>query len=212
MEVRTSARLSLMERPLPPENLRDVGFDIEPAMEVAEWFTNAFIKEGAPLGNSDHAHLREADIACLWTNVEYVNGLRPVVGTAELVRLSGKPWQKVRTCDHLRLLFGRIPDFIITFYAPYAYTASDAAWCALAEHELYHCAQKLDQDGMPKFDGEGKPVWAIRPHDVEEFHGVVRRYGAGAASSGVAQLVEIAGRAPEVEAANIVGVCGTGNA
>ena len=35
-----------------------------------------------------------------------------------------------------------------------------------------------DKEGELKFTPEGKPVWDIRGHDVEEFDDVVRRYGA----------------------------------
>ncbi len=45
------------------------------------------------------------------------------------------------------------------------------------EHELYHCAQALDQYDSPKFDRFGAPVFAMRGHDLEQFLGVVERYG-----------------------------------
>lgn len=198
-----------MERPLPPPELREPGFKIEPALEVAEWLMAAFVAEGATHANPDHEHLREADIACLWTTVEYRNGTALVGGTAELVRVSGKPWPSARAVDHLCLLFGRIPDFILTFYAPYAAEASDRAWCALVEHEIYHCAQKLDKDGQPKFDAEGNPVWAMRPHDVEEFVGVMERYGVEACAGKSKQFVEAAARAPLFDDEEIGAVCGT---
>jgi hypothetical protein len=198
-----------MERPLPPPHLCEPGSQIEPALEIAEWMQAAFIAAEATYPNPDHEHLREADIACLWTNVEYTDGAVAVGGTAELVRLSGKPWPKARAVDHICLLFGRIPDFILTFYAPYAAEADDATWCALVEHELYHCAQKLDKDRLPKFDPEGKPVWAMRPHDVEEFVGVMQRYGVGACAGKSREFVEAAARPPLFDAEQLRAICGT---
>ncbi len=70
------------ERPLPPPHLHETGYQIEPANEVADWTRAVFIQEGAPLLNLDHAHLAAADIAFLWTNVQYVDRLVPVAGLA----------------------------------------------------------------------------------------------------------------------------------
>jgi hypothetical protein len=103
--------------------------------------------------------------------------------------------------------FGAMPDFLLTFSAPAAHDMDDASFCALVEHELYHCAQKMDQYGMPKFKEDGSPSFAIRGHDVEEFVGVVARYGA--IDPGVAAMVEVAGRQPLMRAASIAGACGT---
>lgn len=198
-----------MQRPQPPEHLIEPGFSIEPALEVSNWLRATFIDEGSRLLNPDHEHLRQADIASMWTNVEYLDGLMPVVGTAELVRLNGKPWPRARAFDQLCLLFGRIPDFILTFYAPHAVKADDATWCATVEHELYHCAQKIDKENLPKFDPEGKPVWTIRPHDVEEFVGVMRRYGVEACAGKSKEFVEAAKAPPLIARAEIKGACGT---
>ena len=60
---------------------------------------------------------------------------------------------------------------------------------------------------MPKFTQDGRPSFAIRGHDVEEFVGVVARYGATAA--GVSEMVEAASRGPTIALADIAGVCGT---
>jgi hypothetical protein len=77
--------------------------------------------------------------------------------------------------------FGRIPKYIITLAADYCEQCNDLEFCALVEHELYHIAQATDDFGAPKFNKEtGQPVLKLRGHDVEEFVGVVRRYGASA--------------------------------
>jgi hypothetical protein len=78
------------------------------------------------------------------------------------------------------------------------------------EHELYHCAQVLDLFGMPRFRrDDGKPIFAMRGHDAEEFVGVVRRYGVGVAAGGVAELVKAANEVPTVARAAIGLACGT---
>ena len=102
--------------------------------------------------------------------------------------------------------FGYVPSFLITLAADYCAGCSDAEFCAIVEHELYHIAQALDKYGEPKFTEEGLPRLKLRGHDVEEFVGVVRRYGA---SEGVKALVEAANNPPEVAKINIARACGT---
>lgn len=199
----------IIERPWPPPGLHQIGYQMEPAMEIAGWLRAVFLDEDGPLFNPDHLHLKDADIACMWTNAEYSDCLMPIAATAEMVRLSGKPWPKARAHDQLCLLFGRVPDFILTFYAPGAMEADDATWCALVEHELYHCVQKKDKEGQPKFDPDNKPVWAIRGHDVEEFIGVMRRYGVKACGENAQEFVAAAAETPLIAAAQIKAVCGT---
>jgi len=103
--------------------------------------------------------------------------------------------------------FGHIPDFIITLAADYCAQCSDLEFCALVEHELYHIAQETDEFGAPKFYRDsGLPKLKLRGHDVEEFVGVVRRYGA---SHDVQQLVDVANRPAEVAQLDIARACGT---
>lgn len=198
-----------MLRPLPPEHLHEVGYELEPALELSTWVRETFIVEHAPLLNPEHEHLRAADIGCLWTNVEYRDGLFQVQATAELVRISGKPWPQARMVDYLCMLFGKVPDFILTFFAPGAVAATDTTFCARTEHELYHCGQKLDQENLPKFTPEGKPVWAIRRHDVEEFVGVNERYGIEACAGRSKEFVLASQRPPLIAPAQVASACGT---
>ena len=100
-------------------------------------------------------------------------------------------------------------SFLITFAASYAADCTDAEWCALVEHELYHVAHARGLFGEPLFTKEGRPRLEIRGHDVEEFVGVVRRYGTGNPEGNLARLVEAAGRAPEVSRLQVAGACGT---
>lgn len=196
-------------RPMPPiDVLQPVPEQFVPAEDVREWLFDTFIAEDGELANADHAHLADADIGVLWTNCDNARNMRVVLGQAELMppMAMGK-WQRARAVAQIEEWFGGLPDFLITLFAPAAASMSDAQFCALVEHELYHCAQERDQYGAPKFTREGAPKFAIRGHDVEEFVGVVARYGAGAA--GVQAMVDAANRAPLIAAADIAGACGT---
>lgn len=199
-----------MSRPYPPEALlEDVVNDLfVPDSDLRRWIVDTFIAEAGDLANPDHAHLRDANLGVLWTNCDNSRNMRSVIGQAELMppMAMGK-WQRARASQQVVEWFGELPDFLLTFSATAAATMDDASFCALVEHELYHCAQKLDRYGMPAFDKEGQPVFAIRGHDVEEFVGVVARYGSQAA--GVTEMVEAANRRPSVGIASIAGACGT---
>ncbi|MET0364137.1 MAG: putative metallopeptidase [Sphingobium sp.] len=200
-------------RPLPPEHLSDIidpaNMDqFEPAHDLQDWIDATFLDAASDLFNADHAHLRDASLGVLWTNCENSRNMRTVIGQAELMppMAMGK-WQKARAEQQIMEWFGGMPDFLLTFSAPAAATMDDASFCAMVEHELYHCAQKSDAFGMPKFKQDGSPSFAIRGHDVEEFVGVVARYGA--IDPAVAAMVEVAGRKPLMSAASIAGACGT---
>jgi len=102
--------------------------------------------------------------------------------------------------------FGRVPEVVITLAADYCSSCTDTEFCALVEHELYHVAQEADQYGAPKFLRDGTAALTMRAHDVEEFVGVVRRYGAG---EQVQKLVDAVQRPPEVARLDIARSCGT---
>lgn len=138
-----------------------------------------FMTIGSKFYNRDHEHLEDASIGYLLTNVENIKGGAWVLGTAQLGEPSGgTPWAKIKAYQQLDQWFGHIPDFIITLDSVFLNTADPAQICALIEHELYHCSIKKDDIGMPKLDRWGGATWEMRPHDVEEFTGVVGRYGA----------------------------------
>jgi hypothetical protein len=179
-----------------------------PAFDLRDWIADTFLSEGSDVFNADHAHLRDATLGVLWTNCDNSRNMRSVIGQAELMppTAMGK-WQKTRAAQQVEEWFGDMPDFLLTFSAPAAHGMDDASFCALVEHELYHCGQALDLFGMPKFRKDGSPSFTIKGHDVEEFVGVVARYGAKAA--GVEQMVEAANRRPLIGLASIAGACGT---
>ena len=125
-------------------------------------------------------------------------------------RFMGAKWSKARQEQQITEWFGEMPDFLITLDANYAAQCDDVTFCAVVEHELYHCGQALNEFGAPKFNQTtGLPVYAIKGHDVEEFVGVVRRYGVGAAAGQTRALVEAANSAPEIGKAKVSGACGS---
>jgi hypothetical protein len=204
-----AAKTPAINRPYPPVDLREPGIQFIPAPEFHFWIDATFIDTDGILANPDHKHLESAQIGVVLTNVPNVRMGRVVLATAEMPNLRGSVWQKERQFFQLRQWFGDIPDFVITLYAPHAATADDASFCAMVEHELYHCAQANDPYGAPKFRRDGRPVFTIVGHDVEEFVGVVRRYGAGPAADGVAEIVEASKILPSVKKSEIGRACGT---
>lgn len=199
-------------RPRPPAHLLDAlldGNSFVAAPDLIEWATATFITPGGPLHNSDHAHLEFATLGALWTNVPNARHGRAIVGQAELGKTIGGmgKWTKARAEQQVREWFGEIPTFVLTFDAGYAEQASDAEFCALVDHELYHAAPECDEFGQPKFSKTtGLPTFCMRGHDIEEFIGVVRRYGA--ISPAIAAMVEAAKGAPLIDVGSIRGACG----
>lgn len=204
-------------RPMPPSSLVShdgiidsvvSGVRFLPAHDIYDWVRETFLEESGALHNPDHKHLLDAQIAFLWTNLENNRQMNQVAGMAEIPMFRCGAWQKGRQEQQLCEWFGGIPDFLITLDACYAEHQQDAVFCALVEHELYHCAQLRDAFGEPKFNKEGKPKFGIMGHDVEEFVGIVRRYGAGSAAGSTAKLVEAANRPAEVAQIDIARACG----
>lgn len=198
-------------RPMPPPDMvDDVDELFVPSSDLIMWARDTFILPSALLHNEDHAHLEFVEIGMLWTNVGNSRGGNRIVGQCELGRpqAMGK-WAKARAELQVREWFGDIPDFIITLDAGYAAGCDDDTFCALVEHELYHAGQELDLFGAPKFKMDGSPKFGIKGHDVEEFVGVVERYGVGAAAGRTAALVDAASRAPSIAQVNIAHACGT---
>jgi hypothetical protein len=134
-----------------------------------------------------------------------------VLATAEDLRLGvmGNAWKRARAEQQLAEWFGLVPDFMITVDAFHWAECADAEACALVEHELYHIAHKPDEFGNPSFTKEGAPRLAIVSHDVEEFVGVVRRYGVGDPDSSLARMILAAAQGPQVEPIRVAHACGT---
>ncbi|HEX8567733.1 MAG TPA: putative metallopeptidase [Pyrinomonadaceae bacterium] len=200
-----------MQRPLPPEILIDEyeGEDFFiPSPDLDLWVRKTFLDSTSPLYNPEHEHLNKAHLGFLWTNVPNTRKMRSVAGEAEMPFFKGGAWQKHRQMMQLCEWFGGLPDFLITLDAQYAIKATNDDFCALVEHELYHCAQAVDEHGNAKFNKEnGLPKFAMREHDVTEFVGVVERYGINAVANG-REFVEAASREPKISAAAVAAACG----
>lgn len=197
-------------RPMPPAGLGEAETSwraFAPGPEVEQWIRDNLLSEDGPLHNPDHQHLIDADFKVLWAADGFNSKGRTVVGTAEEVAFRCNAWQRERQGQQLREWFGHVPDYLITIAASYSLMCTDAEWCALVEHELYHIAHKKEF-GQPVFTKEGKPKIAIVGHDVEEFVGVVRRYGVGNPAGNVARLVRAAQQKPEVSRLNLAHACG----
>lgn len=203
-----------MKRPMPPQILLDldpedpVGF--EPAHELKEWILKTFIDEDGELHNPDHMHISPWDddlFMVLWASSGFKKSEKIVLGQTEKFAPMAGGWRKLRQEKQMIDWFGCVPNFIITIDAWFAHNASDTDFCALIEHELYHIGAKRDEDGnylVSQSTGEYK--YYLRPHDVEEFHGVVQRYGA---SPDVQKMVDLANDGPTIGKAKIAHACGT---
>ncbi len=206
----------MISRPLPPPHLQEIESlgAFEPAPDVVEWIHATFLDEKSPLFDESHLHLLSANIGVLWTNAVNVTKQVAVVGTAELPKphpALGK-WGKARHEWQMRQWFGGLAvnlDFLITLYAPYMMSAGDMEFCAIAKHELCHCAQALDRFQQPKFrKSDGRPVFAIRDHDFAGFLANVRDFGPGAERN-VPELIEVVKAGPRIASIDVSRMCGT---
>ncbi|MDV7635177.1 putative metallopeptidase [Acinetobacter baumannii] len=198
-------------RPMPPEWLFEMDTPkFAPAPEMWEWIKQVFLDPKSKLFNPDHLHLRSfryPDIAVMWAKSGFIKQGRQVIGTTEKIMINTGGWKKERQEEQYFQWFRCIPEYLITFDASYSRIASDVNFCALVEHELYHIAHKKDEWGTSAYNREtGMPKLAIQGHDVEEFTGVVRRYGA---SEDVKRMVEAANTRPEMSRADVHYACGT---
>ncbi len=168
----------LRAMPEMPSELDEVAPDcIQPWPEFRDWARATFLTFGSKFYNLDHAHLEEMSVEFLFTNVRHLKGANARIGQAETGPGTGLPWAVARHDEQLRRWFGYIPDFIITIDAVYFAQANPGQICALVEHELYHCDVVRTKMGNPKLNKFGQMKPTMRPHDIEEFAGVLWRYG-----------------------------------
>lgn len=194
--------------PFPPDfDELDVSF--VPAPELNNFVAEMILDEGGMLYNEEHGHLTQATIGFLWTSVPNRRQMRRVVGEAEMPNFKGGEWQKARQEKQFVDWFGSVPDFVVTFDARYCSESTPVQFLAILEHELYHCGQAVNEFGFPKFrQSDGRPVFGIRGHDIEEFAGVVRRYGVQALGQDVKDFVEASKHKPTIAAAKVNKLCG----
>ncbi|WP_288378783.1 putative metallopeptidase [uncultured Acinetobacter sp.] len=183
------------------------------APELKEWVIANFLTLGGELHNPDHDHIAEllhddeTFLAFAWASSAFTRAKRMVLGQCEKVMFNQGGWKKARQEQQMRDWFGFVPIYLITIDATFCEQASDREFCALIEHELYHIGVERDEDGEIVYsDHTGLPKHYMAGHDVEEFVGVVKRWGA---SDSVKRLVEVAKQAPFVSEKNIAVCCGT---
>ncbi|ENV46198.1 hypothetical protein P255_02969 [Acinetobacter brisouii CIP 110357] len=210
-----------MKRPYPPEQDHHFNSDeefmesggllhFEPAnQDLWPWIVETFLYSDSPLYNPDHEHLLSYDppeISFLWaySTCEAKGGR--VHGQTERIMINAGGWRKGRQEAQYIEWFKEVPDYMITLDARVCQVMSDTDFLALVEHELYHIGHKRDKRGELEFMSSGKPKLFLRGHDVEEFHGVVERYGA---SPQVQKMVDLANKGPTISKAKIAHACGT---
>lgn len=201
------------KRPMPPEGMGTM-LDCQdsaipsfiPAIGLDVWVRDTFISEDGSLHNPEHKHLECASLKFLWAGSGMKKQMKTVIGLAEQVTFRCNAWQKGRQEQQMIDWFGYVPEWLITLDAGFCLVCSDVDFCALVEHELYHIGQDKDKYGQPKFNSDGFPVIKMRGHDIEEFVGVVQRYGA---SPDVQKLVDAANSAPLYTGLRVAQACGT---
>lgn len=183
------------------------------APELKEWVITNFLTLGGELHNPDHDHIAEllhddeTFLAFAWASSAFTRAKRMVLGQCEKVMFNQGGWKKARQEQQMRDWFGFVPIYLITIDANFCEQASDREFCALIEHELYHIGVERDGDGEIIYsDHTGLPKHYLAGHDVEEFVGVVKRWGP---SDDIKRLVEVAKQAPFVSEKNIATSCGT---
>ena len=205
-------------RPFPPTELLDQAEEEEtirlaPAPDLKDWVVKNFLTIGGALHNPDHDHIAEllhdSDefLAFAWASSAAQSKKRMVLGQCEKVMFNVGGWKKARQEQQMRDWYGFVPTYLITIDASYCEKSNDRNFCALLDHELYHIGVERDEDGeMLYSDMTGLPKHYLAGHDVEEFFGVVRRWGA---NESVQRLVEITKNAPFVPDVDISKCCGT---
>lgn len=199
--------------PRPPAGLSAV----EPAHDLGEWVRAHVLDPDGDLYNEDHAHLAtwDAAIGWLWMAEPLHKAGSRILGTCAVGRPSGDAWAQAVKREQLERWFGDVPDFVVSLCARHAGHELEhgrpANVLAVVEHELYHAAIKRDGYGVQQFDRFGNPRWGVRPHDGEEFAGVILRYGVEASNAAalVAAADHVRQHGPSVAASTLEGVCGT---
>lgn len=204
-------------RPFPQPDFIDQAEEEEairliPAPDLKKWVVANFLTLGGPLHNPDHDHIAELlhdnkqflDFA--WASSAYTRAKRMVLGQCEKVMFQQGGWKKARQEQQMRDWFGFVPTYLITIDATFCDKANDSEFCALLEHELYHIGVERDGDGEIIYsDHTGLPKHYLAGHDVEEFIGVVKRWGA---NENVKRLIEVAKNPPFVSDLDISKCCG----
>jgi hypothetical protein len=125
------------------------------------------------------SHLRhgEAQIMFLFRSVPKIKGGKRTLGYIALPRFQGAlgdvaGWLLETACD------GIYPDYIMVLDGEFWTEARTIQREYLVFHELAHTLHETDAEGELKFTDEGRPVFGLQAHDIEEFNDAVEKYGA----------------------------------
>lgn len=210
-----------LHRPFPPADLVDmVDIDsgdsilkIVPAPELMEWVIKVFITPGSPIYNPDHEHIKEmleSDnefLTFAWASAPFKSKQAVVLGQCEKVMFNVGGWRKARQEQQMIDWFGFVPKYLITVAANFCERSNNRDFCALIDHELYHIGVERDEEGDIVYSRfTGLPKHHLAAHDVEEFIGVVKRWGM---NESVKRLVQVAQNPPFVPDVDISKCCGT---
>lgn len=183
------------DRPMPPDDMPM----FKAAPEVYEWLHQTVFNPNHFLYNSEHEHLFDYqvnELAFMWAHEGYEKGGKYILGTCEKPMFMAGGWKRARQIMWFEDMLGELPEILITLNANYCRDCTDLQFAELVEHELYHIIHKTDKYGDPSFRADGKPRLDMVSHDVEEFNGVVRRYGGDDA---VIKMVELANKGAELK-------------
>lgn len=178
----------LEDVPRPPADL----MTFKAAPEIYQWLHAGILNIKHDNFNEDHLHIIDYafdEIAFMWAACGYETKGRRVIGQCEQVAFMAGGWKRERQEDWFKTVLGCIPKYLLTFDAQYCGECTDNQLAALIEHEIYHISHKTDAYGLPAFGKDGRAKLAVVAHDVEEFHGVVKRYGA---DDDVRKMIELA--------------------
>lgn len=113
-----------------------------------------------------HEHLADAKIAIAWRYGWKANADgRVVLGQAK------------KGSDLDREMHGFDFVILLNHEAVNGGSLNDKQIEAVIDHELCHCQVSKDQNGERKTDENGRVVYRIRKHDIEEFQEIVARHG-----------------------------------
>lgn len=114
---------------------------------------------------SHHPHLKILNIAYVFREEASVSNGKVIAG--QCTKVDPRNWTL-----HKR-------DIIIEIAKDVWAEALPTFQAALMDHELSHVGIDMNEDGTPKMDDlTGRVMVRVKPHDIEEFDGVLERHGA----------------------------------
>lgn len=113
-----------------------------------------------------HPHLADANICIAWAH----GWKADADGRLQLGKMK-------KGSDLDREMHGYDAVMLLNHLAWNAAGFSEAQMRALIDHELCHLQVACDSDGEAKLDENGRTVYRIRKHDLEEFREIVARHG-----------------------------------